>query len=649
MSHFKVLTIIFCLFMLCLCSVLAVDISSLYPEYTDYDAVILESKATFDHTFTTEMSKESISMKILFLTPKGIKDFGFHSTEFNHSNENIGSIKGTVTLPDGKIIKITKSDIMKKKVVKRGQQKRTEVKIAFPSLEPGAIAELSYHLTFNGSRGLSTWPFQSELFTVYSEVSFIPWPGRVWSCSVHRGKTDPAMSETRPGGNSCFTFIRENIPPLPKETHSIAYSGLRETITFYYHDMNSPYDNFWKDGLAEVYKAYFNTMVKPCSKAKKIARTLSKNLKPDEDIIVKLHNYATSHFLPVSMLTRDEANALEKNVIKKIYKSDKNSDLFKQKYVTNWQSAYVLASLIQAARKKAKVELVFCIPWDEGLFDSQLKSVKQFTDIIVKVTYNDKIYWLDPSKRYMPANQIDWGYKGVHVVSVNSETAQIKKIPLDKPEDNKSSVTVNVTFDTENGTANFKKTSVYDHYSSFNWRVITNYYSTDEQRKEYLENLLKNKFGDETILNSFSITNLDDLSEPLTIQLDYTTPYEFEELGDQILMDFPGFLSPSVNPFLTPKRYSRIAFKYPYHAKQEVTYTIPEEYNIVSAPENLTTKSSLYKYSVTYSKISETKFKVSSDVILKGNMIRKGAVNSLRSAYDKVLELQRHKLVLSEE
>lgn len=640
-----VLYIIVCLIVAVAGTVQAADDS----DWSDYDAVVLEAKGLLDHTFTRQMSKETISLKIKFLTAKGIEDYGTHVLHYNHGLENIGDIEGTVTLPDGKIVKITKSDILKKKVARRGSRKQTEVKIAFPSLEVGAVVDFSYHLTFNGTRGVSWWPFQRELYTVHSEVGFKPWPGSKWGCSMPRAKADPETNETRPGGNNCYTYIRRNIEPLPDEPKSLAYSSQCESITFYYLDMHFAYDNYWKDGIASVYKQYFKEMIKPSSKAKKIIKTHFSNVGPNEEIIPMIYDYVIQNFVPVQMLTLEESADLDEDILEDVYEADKNSKLFRSKYVTDWQASYVLASLIQAARKDAQVDLVFCIPWDEDLFDPNLKTVKQFHDILVRATYQNKTYWMCPFKRYLPINGTDWALKGVKVVSVNSKTGKIEKIPLDKAEDNPSSLTGNVTFDPDEGTARLVMTEVYNQYDSYWWRTLMKTLSSDEERKQMLETKIQGRYGDDATLNNYTVTHLDDYSQPLTIMRDYTIPYEFEELGDQILMDFPGFLTPSSNPFDAPERHNQICFRYPFLETQAITYTIPEGFSIVSTPDALSTLPGLYSYNVDYSKIADNQLKVSSKAKLKGNMMSNKAAAMLRSVYNKVLELQRHKLVLKED
>ena len=288
------------------------------------------------------------------------------------------------------------------------------------------------------------------------------------------------------------------------------------------------------------------------------------------------------------------------------------------------------------------------IPWTEDIFDFNLKSHQQFYERILKVTYKDKVYWLSPGSRYFPANMMDFAAKGVRVAVVNEDGASLEKIPLDEYTDNMSSRVATVTFDPDEGTATIDVTNAYNPYQSYYKRSSLLYFDTDAERKESIEEDLKDDFGDETVLNSISFENLDDIHKPVIITMSYTINYEFEELGDQIIMDFPGFNSPKTNPFLDQDRHSNIFFNYPYEKTQEVTYKIPEGFSIVSVPENAKVRSQVISFKVDYEKISDTELKVKSTETLKRNMMSNSAVKMLKRKYNKIVEIRRNKVVLQE-
>lgn len=633
----------------CLMPVHAETESMPADDFSGYDAVILEATARFDHVFTFELSMETISYKIKYLTEKGIKDYGFSTIQYDPSNETIGKLEGTVTLPDGRTVKVAKSDIFKKDLIKKSRRKAAEMKVVFPSLEPGATVEFMYTRSYNGSRLISYWPFQSELYTVVSEVTFLPWPGTPCGYTMLNTTVEPDIKETRPGGNKAITVRRTNIPPLPGEKYALAYDSLREAINFYYVDSDSGHDDYWTKGVTRIFKHDLKQFMKPCSESRKIVSAEFQNQpKSSDEQIVALYNYVRNNFLSLDMLTKAEALNVDQNYRKKLLKADNASDLFQYKYVTAWQTNYILASLIKSAVPAAEVDLVLYLPWDEGTFDPYLKSIHQFTDRMLRVRCDGQTWWLAPGKRYMPPGMMDWGMKGVHVLFMNENGCSVEKIPLEKDTENPSSETVQVSFDLDNGTALVSSRSTLDRYESYDMRCSL-LYLNEQERKDFLDTMIKKEYGDDAELLTFSLSNLDTVTEPLTMEIECKIPYEFEEAGDQLMMDYPGFDRPKTNAFLADTRISPVCFEYPFMATQDITYTFPDGVSIKSCPQNIRINQNIYVYKIDYRKISDNQLHLRAETNLQGNMLKKEAADFFRQTYNDILETNRKKLVLVQE
>lgn len=616
-------------------------------DYSGHDAIVLEEKGVYDHRFTVELSKEIYSMKIRFLTQKGIDDYGFVTIEYNPSKENISGIKGEVFLPDGQTIKIKKADMFTKKIITGGRSKKTQIKVVFPSLEPGAEVEFSYHRSYKGCPDLSYWFFQSELFTVHSEVSFTPWWNQRWGYTVRNAIAEPLIKETRPGGNQTYTVTRENIPPLAKENHSLAYAGLRESICFYYEDGSSDYETFWSKDVAKLYKKHIYPFMKPSSPAKKLVSERFKHTNlSNEELIFAIYDYVTENFVSLDMLTKREEQEVDDAYLKKLSSVKSGADLFGFKYVRSWYINYILASLIAAAVPSADIELVLYTPWDENIFNTHLKSLRQFTERALKVTCNGKAYLLSPAKRYMPPGMIDWSAKGIQVLILNKTSASIEKIPLDACTDNPSHTFLEMTFDMDESAAEMQARTEYNRYESYDLRCSI-LYLTEQEQRDFMDSEFRNLYGKEAELLSYSFENLTEFSKPLIINLKCRFPYEFEELGDQIVMDFPGLGLPSVNPFVAETRHAHVIFRYPYVEKREITYNLPTEYTVRKCPKDVKINNDILMYRINYKNTGDHQVKVTSEVTLQGNMMVKDAAEFLRRTYNDVLEAGRNKLILA--
>lgn len=616
------------------------------PDFSDYDAVIMKASAEYNHEFTVQMSRETISYTIKFLTQKGIEDYGTQKIVYNPSTETVATVKGSVSLPNGSTVEISSDDIFKKDVVLKGRRRRREIKVAFPSLEPGAVVEYTYTRSYEGLHWVSSWSFQSELFTAESEVTFMPWRGNPWGYSITNSNIAPEQKETRPGGHKAVTFRRTNIPPLPRENHSMYYESLAESITFYY--VSSHRGDYWNEGVTRIYKKGLDDLMKSCGDAEDVVREICPDVTMSNDAkIMALYKYVTEEHPPLGMLTKAELEAVDSDYREDLYKADHIKDLFDFKYLTPWQTNYMLASLIHAACPKAEVDIVMYVPWDEGKFDPYLKTMQQFTDRMLRVHCNGRTYWLDPSKRFMPPDMTDWGVKGVKVLVLNEDRAIMQKIPLDRAQDNTSITTADVTFDMEEGMATIRRKTTCDPYESYDLRCALNFF-TEAERKDLLESQAREMMGDEAELISFDVKNLDKVSEPLIIESESRFPYEFEEIGDQILMDFPGFERPTSNPFLAETRKNPVFFKYPYVRKQEITYTLPDGVTITDRPKNIQIADGIIVYNMIYRKLADNRLMLKNTHMLKGNLMNAEVAEKLRNTYNDILECNRKKLVLTE-
>lgn len=608
------------------------------------DAVVISEHGVFDHTYSQVSSKSSYSYRIKFFSQKGIDDYGTIILTYYPEEENIINIEGKVLLKDKTEIKLTKKDIFEKVISGKRGRKEREIRIVLPSLEEGAIAEYSFEKSFSGMDKMTYWPFQGELYTVESKVTFVPWPGIRYGYNTINSMKTPEVSEGRnTGGHKSVIITQKDIKPLKKENFSLAYDSLREAIIFYYHDSNREFQDYWTEYGPEYYRKYLKKYVKPCKESRAVVEELAGS---ESALLEEIYNYVISHFHCIQNLSKEEKASLDEKYYDKLRKADTLKKIFKCKYVSQWQINYILASLIKTAIPDAEIEFVLYVPWDEFIFNININTLGQFSDRILRVHYGERTYLLDPAKRFYPMNQIDWATKGVPALVLGEKGATIEKFVLDKPTDNESLTTCDVTFGDEK--LLLKRVRKLNRYSSYSFRRIFHFYAEDEI-KDVLEEAVKDSFGDEATLQSFSINDRETIENPLSLEETIEIPYEFEEVGDNILFRFTGLVKKKENPFSTDERISNIVFPYPYINKQIITYHLPEGFSIKSLPKAYRINEKFYLYRINYTKTDDTTFTVSVDETLQGNMFSKKAHQFLYETYQAILETNRAAAVLSEE
>jgi hypothetical protein len=653
--HMKTSVLWLCVFYLiwgAFLSVTANDISFDPEDFEGHDAVILEAKGYFNDKYTRELSRETYTYKIGFVTRKGIEDHGEYSLVFNPSRENVSDVGGTVYLPNGDTVRIGRSEVLRKPVIRRGRSKLTEVKIAFPALDIGAVVEFTYSRSFTGLRQLSYWPFQNDLYTLHSEVTFIPWYGYHWGYSVTNVIEEPEIHETRPGGSPAHTFTRKNIPALEKENHSLAYSCLREAISMFYKDSHVDSETFWTSETQRIYKDHYRKFMRANRASGKVVSDAinTDDYQSDEALLFAVYDYVKDNYVSLSMLSRQEQENVSDSDRKRLGKVRNLGQLLKHTYVSDIQMNFILAALINTALPKADVYLAFCLPWNEGFFDLHTQSFHQFTETMLKVTLNDKSWWFSPAKRYMPPNMTEWGVRGTRVFLLGDGVSTFEQVPLDDPSDNFLNTVSEITFDLEEGFATITQRTEFDRYESYDLRAAFMYFS-EQEREELLETRAKDRFGDEVEIIEYSVENIESISEPLILTLECTFPYEFEDAGDFLLMDMPGLVFPRTNPFDKDERHSRIMFDYPYTEHREITWKLPEGYVIKSHPRHVRVNTSRdpLMYRITYDKIDDRQLQATWQEVLRGNMLRKEAANFLKVTYNQIMQAGNQHVVVERE
>ncbi len=633
-------------------SVFADDIVFNPADYDGYDAVMLEARGYFDHQFTRELSRKTYTYKIGFVTRKGIEDYGDYTVRFFPARENVSDVGGTVYLPDGTTVSIGRSEILRKPIVRRGRARQRELSIAFPSLEVGAVVEFTYSRSYTGLRQLSYWPFQTDLFTLHSEVTFVPWHTYPWGYSITNNIETAEIQETRPGGNPAYTFTRKNIPALTEESYSLAYSCLRESIHFFYKDTHVDAATFWSNETQRVYRQQFRQFMSSNRAARNIVsdEINAQDFKSDEERLFAVYDYVISNYTALSMLSREEMESITESDLNSLSNVRNLRRLLQHNFVTDLQINYILAALIDAAFPKADINLVFGLPWDEGCVDPNTQSFHQFSEYLLKVTIDNQSWWFSPSKRFMPPNMTESALRGTQVFVLGENSAAFEQLPLDDFQDNVSRTVSEITFDPEEGLATTERRTEYNRYRSYDLRCLLLYFP-EQERGEVKENLAKDIFGDEVEIIDFSVENLESYSEPLILKMVCEYPYELDQAGDMMLMDLQGLVFPRTNPFDVDERHSRIMFNYPHVIEREVTWNLPEEYVFKSRPGNVIINSprDVLMYRVSYNKVDDRQLEATWRKALRGSMVRQEALGFLKETYNEIIQAGNQHVVVERE
>jgi hypothetical protein len=613
------------------------------------DAVILLERGEVDNTFTRQMTKSKHLTRVKIFTRKGIEDYGTVKLSFDPQDENIGDIQATVWTPDGKIHKLDDKDIHKKKTSNEWGFKETEISFALPGLEEGSIAEYSYYLTFNNYtklESINTWYSQHSIYCFRSEVTFFPHPSLRWGYVGGNLHATPEVKYKKKSARGQYVhFTMKDIPALPKEDYSLPYNSRREYVALYYEDVDWKFNDYWKERGDRYYKRTLNKMFKPCSATKKLVKTELAGLSPDT-AIEKIHDYVIAHYTPFFTIPKDERPKLDDKYWKKWEHATTVSKMIKLEYLRGEEIDFIEGALIHTALPDAQIAYVFYSPWNDRLFNKDLHTLSQFNSSLLRVTYKGKTHWLEPSKRLLPADTVEYGAKGVPLLVLDPENGtRMETINIDKPDANVTKVDMDVTLGEDN--LKFHMVQHLNQYDSYNLRK-TLYYFNDKEKKDVLETRLKKQFGDKVKVLSQKVENLKDIHQPLILDMEFSVPFELEEAGDQTFFKPVGLSRYVTNPFNAEQRHARIVFNYPGIVEQKVVYHLSDDFSLASLPKKENIKRFYFGYAISFSKQDDHTFTVETKEHMDRNMFNATSVRMFKNYFDRVISVSHPTIVLKE-
>ncbi|BBB33354.1 conserved hypothetical protein [Thermotomaculum hydrothermale] len=611
------------------------------------DAIVILRKVVVDDTYTKKESKEEYYVKFKVFTKKGIDDLKNVKIYYNPKKEKIEDLKAIVWSPDGKIYKLKDADIVKKDVAKKWGEKVVEISFAFPSLVEGSVVEYSFSKIKDYIREINRFYSQGEVYTKRCELKFIAPSYMTWGYTGDNLHQRPKITEDKQKDKKIVNIVFTDIPGLPKEDYSYPYSSLREQIIFYYtsYMLNPGY--YWQETATNFFDYQGRKFLKANRTIKKILKNeIGVQGKTNEQILKDIYDYVVTHYKSIYMLSKSERENLTKKYLKKVTKADiKVKKIVNLPYLTELQIDLLTLCFIKNAIPDAKISIGLYVPWDSGKFLRTMRTLSQFEEWLLKVEVGGKSYYLAPGKGMLPFGYIPYGARNTEIYFISENGASFEKIK-DMPADKAVSESVmDVTLGDEKMTV--KATETLNFYESYNLKSYA-LFLNDKQIREIFEQTIQEQFGDDAKLIDFKLKNLKVYNKPLIVEYSFSYPYEFEELGDNLIFKPLLFPRYDENPFAVDKRYSPIIFKYPEQQKCEITYHLPEDIEINTLPEAKTVSRLGFSYKTEYSKLDSKTFKVKVFQQNKYSVYPKTAVWQFKTLFDELLAASNPKVVLRE-
>lgn len=568
--------------------------------------------------------------------------------------ESIRKIKATCyNLVDGKIekTKLSKKEIYKEEL----DERRTKVSFAVPNVRAGSIIEFSYRVSSPFIYSFPRHYFQTNVPVDYSRMKvdvpdyFTMAPTASGMVPLNR-KEEVTTSYGYPVTR--FTFDASDIPGIDDDKYVLDIDDYRSSLKYELSQIairGQKVHNFTKD---------WNSICTNLHKSKRFGKILKKRVKQAEDLMVEIASmsdkeklYRIVDFINSNIVWDGELG---------LYANTSHKKLFEAKKGNVGDINLLLINLCREAGLVADPVLTKSRFY--GVLNTSYPSLVEINYVFALVEVDGKEMYVDATSPYHEPGDLPLRALNISGVLMLGELAEV--ITLSNNNLNYFRQAGKYTLNLEDEKLDGQGKFVMKGYASV--RARKKHFEEDDNEDE--QDLIKSVDDEDDGLSNDEDEEEDDEDEEEDFEDEYVysdtkgledkygnliTPYEsslyspFEQIGNEIYIDAFVTLEFEENPFLDEVRRYPAFFNSKHHINHVSILEIPEGYSLKSKPENQSIKIVNDKGWLTYT-INEAMGILTVNVLFKldHDIFMPGEYASLYAFFDRVLELQKEKIVL---
>jgi hypothetical protein len=470
------------------------------------------------------------------------------------------SFSGRTVLPDGRTLPVPADARFERRTSK--SRKTFVTVVAFPAVQPGAILDYRYEVTFSTPFVLEPWYFSEEVPVRRAEVVYQTpkaWTYQTWTRSPLGVKIEQEKRESSKGYE--VRAWAENLPGVPDDRYGPPYSDLASQMMLLpasYSDIRGE-QRLMADWFSSAYLVNnLYNMVRERNfglpgKAREIAGTGEPQQKAE----------ALYRFV------RDEIRTEPGGGILVDPEPSRLRQILSERRGTSIEKALLLQALLK------EVGIVGNLAWaadrDRGTVDPSLPNPNWFDTAFV-VT-GSRV--LDPADPGLAFGQIRPGYEGTTVrILETGKTFRLSETPYDR---NLRRAEVDLALDAQGrlaGTGTLRLTGLRaaEHLLGKADPAKTAQAWTDWLAESWREYRISN-------------VQIAEVSEERKVTITWAMAQREEEaLGDEATVTPSMPLGPASQPFVEAERKIDVVFDYPYRDEVELRLRWPEGWKLDRAP-----------------------------------------------------------------
>lgn len=545
------------------------------PGSSGAPAVVLFETADFamqDPTGGPVPSILTVQKRVKILNEEGVQEYGEidipHSRRFRLSN-----LAGRTVLADGREIALPKDAVFQRQISR--QERVFETSAAFPSVEPGAILDLSYDLRFDSIYFLEPWLFQSLIPTLRSEITYhIPDSVVVGTW----GRTLPGhpfqSDNQREKGGQRLTVWLENLPAVPDEPFSPPVSDLSAKFMVIPHYVVFSSGNRFE--LMESWKTLMQRVeadiYKPALKDDKLARQQAKEIQKQTEGSGRPLAEAIYRWVRDEVRTEYEwlgvFNLEEKQGV---------SGVAKRGFGTPTEKGLLLYAMLDEVGLDP--ELLWVPDRYDGTVDPEVANPNWFERIVVAIDLDGSRVFLDPASPSLAFGHLRPYNEGQPTVSYDPKDPEVSELPETSFDQHQRKATIELALDEDGRVTGTGTVVMTGHHAYLNLAPQT----PDEEVVDEWTAWLEERYEGYEV----SDVEVTPSVEEQKLSVSFAVAQREEEvLGDEASIVLARPLGPITQLFELPpeRRRTPVQLSFPDRDELTVTMSWPEGWERETSP-----------------------------------------------------------------
>jgi hypothetical protein len=524
----------------------------------------------------------SIYVRIKVLTEKG-KELATVNTPYERRNFRVSGIQGRTIHRDGTIIPLDVKPSDLTDVKTKDIQINTKV-FTLPNVEVGSILEYRFEIRYEDDVvSPPTWEIQQPYFVHKAHYLFLP-SSRMEDITNSRGEAADRLMFAVVGQKDVkvakdmqgrYTVDISDVPPIPTDDWMPPLNSHNWRVEFYYTHYTTGTEFWQKEG--KRWGKETDHFAEPTKTLKEAAEKFVSPADTDEQKARKLYDEVMK--LDNTDFTREKSSAERK--IEKLKQIKNAEDVWNQKSGSSDDIARLYVALARAAG--LHVFPMQVVDRNRAIFDGTYLTLSQLDDYIAVLVLNGKEVYVDPGQKMCPFGVLHWKHSLAAGLRLSDNGPVFVTTPPAQYTASVIARTGDLTVDSSGGvkgTARF----VMKGQQALHWRQLALKNDEEEVKKRFIESI-RSDMPDGVQADFDHFLGLQEYQSNLVVTVNVSGNLG-ALTGKRLFLPEMFFEAHTKHPFVAQdKRTVPVDVHYPSMERDTVTYHLPAEFTLETAPQ----------------------------------------------------------------